>query len=129
MPGWNEYVAPLREKSILWHDIWVECGRPHDGIVASIMRRTRASYHYAVRCIKNNKLDIIKERFASAILDNRGRDFWLEAKKLCGGKSGLQSNVDGLSQSDEIADLFARKYEDLCSCGSFNENEMARLKQ
>ena len=30
MPGWNEYVAPLRDKSILWHDIWVECGRPHE---------------------------------------------------------------------------------------------------
>jgi len=44
MPGWNEHVAPLRDKSILWHDIWVECGRPHEGIVAS-MHKTRASYH------------------------------------------------------------------------------------
>ena len=25
MPGWNEHVAPLRDKSILWHDIWVGC--------------------------------------------------------------------------------------------------------
>ena len=33
------------------------------------MRRTRASYHYAVRYVKNNRLDIIKDRFASAILD------------------------------------------------------------
>ena len=49
MLGWNEYVAPLRDKSILWHDIWVECGRPPERIVASIMRRTRASYHDAVR--------------------------------------------------------------------------------
>jgi hypothetical protein len=129
MPGWNEYVAPLRDKSVLWHDIWVECGRPHDGIVAGIMRRTRASYHYAVRYIKNNKLDIIKERFASAILENRGRDFWFEAKKVCGGKSCPPSNVDGLSQSEEIADLFARKYEDLYSCVSFNENEMASLQR
>ena len=48
---------------------------------------------------------------------------------MCGGKAGLQSIVDGLSQADEIADLFARKYEDLCSCVSFNENEMASLKQ
>jgi hypothetical protein len=45
LPGWNEHVAPLRDKSVLWHDIWVSCGRPHDGLVASIMRRTRASYH------------------------------------------------------------------------------------
>ena len=48
---------------------------------------------------------------------------------MCRGKSELQSNVDGLSQADEIADLFARKYEDLYNCVSFNENEMASLKQ
>jgi hypothetical protein len=99
--------------------------RPHEGIVASILRRTRASYHYTVRFIKNGKLDIIKERFASAILENRGRDVWLEANKVCGGKSGLQSSVDGLSQSDEIAVSFARQYEDFYSCVNFNENEMA----
>jgi hypothetical protein len=82
MHGWNEYVASLRDKSVLWHSTWVECGRPHVGIVASIMRRTRAAYHYAVRFIKNNELDIIKERFASAMLENRRRDFWFEAKKV-----------------------------------------------
>ena len=84
MLDWNEYVAPLREKSVLWHDIWISCGCPHDGLVASIMRRTRASYHYAVRYIKRNSQDIIKDRFASAILDNRDRDFWREARKLAG---------------------------------------------
>jgi len=50
-------------------------------------------------------------------------------KKVCGGKSRSPCNVDGFSQSEEIADLFARKYEDLYSCVSFNENEMASSKQ
>ena len=39
-----------------------------------------------------------------------------------------EGNVDGLSQSDEIADLTARKYEDLYSRVNFNEDEMALLK-
>jgi hypothetical protein len=102
LPGWNEHVAPLREKSVFWHDIWVSSGRPHDGIVASIMRRTRALYHYAVRYIKRNRQDIIKDRFASAILDNRDRDFWREAKKVGGDTSGPHSIVDGLSQPTGI---------------------------
>ena len=84
MPGWNEHAAPLRDKSILWHDIWVECGRLHEGIVAS-MRRTRASYHYAVRYSKNNKRNGLLVRYQK-IEEN----FWLEAKKVCGGKSGLK---------------------------------------
>ena len=48
---------------------------------------------------------------------------------MCGSKSCSPSYVDGLSQSEEIAGLFARKYEDLYSCARFNENEMACLKQ
>jgi len=48
---------------------------------------------------------------------------------VCGGKSRSLCNVDGLSQSEEIADLFARKYEDLYSCVSFNENKIESLKQ
>ena len=36
LPGWNEHVAPLRDKSILRHDIWVGCGRSNDGLCSSI---------------------------------------------------------------------------------------------
>ena len=80
--GWTEFVAPLREKSLLWHNIWDDCGRPHTGIVADIMRKTRAAYHYAVREVKRNENNIIKKRFADAVLDNNSRDFWSEVRKL-----------------------------------------------
>jgi len=29
---WSEHVAPLREKSILWHNLWVDCSRPPLGL-------------------------------------------------------------------------------------------------
>ena len=28
IPGWVDYVAPARKKSIYWHNIWLECGCP-----------------------------------------------------------------------------------------------------
>ena len=55
---------------MLWHNVWLECGRPRDDFIADIMRRTRAAYHYAVRYIKKNNSDIVKQRFASAIVEN-----------------------------------------------------------
>jgi hypothetical protein len=128
IPGWNQYVAPLRDKSIFWHEVWVDCGRPRDGIVANIMRRNTASYHFAVRFVKNNRLDIIKSRFATSILANNNRDFWYEAKKICGGKCEPHRTVDGLSQPDDIANLFARSYADLYTSVGFCEAEMADLK-
>jgi len=75
------------------------------------MRRTRASYHYAVWYVKRHTQEIIKDRFASAILDSRDLDFWRETKKVGGGTSGPQSIVDGLSQFTDNANLLARQYD------------------
>ena len=58
---------------------------PRDGYVADIMRRTRAAYLYAIRRIKRDDQDIVKERFAEAVLNDNNRDFWSETKRM-GGK-------------------------------------------
>ena len=43
--GWNEYVEHHFRTSLFWHKLWVDNGRPADGIIASIRRTTRALYH------------------------------------------------------------------------------------
>ena len=43
IPGWSERVQPLREKSLFWHQMWIDCDRPKTGAVADSMRRTRAA--------------------------------------------------------------------------------------
>jgi len=58
IPGWSEVVAPLRDQSLFWHNLWTDCSRPHQGLVADIKRKTRARYHRAVRYVKKNKDDI-----------------------------------------------------------------------
>jgi len=45
IPGWTEHVKPLREKSMFWHNLWMECGRSKAGVVAESVRRSRAAYH------------------------------------------------------------------------------------
>ena len=34
IPGWNEHVQAQQDTSLFWHDIWVQCGRPHNGEVS-----------------------------------------------------------------------------------------------
>ena len=46
IPGWSEHIKPLRDKSLFWHGLWLDCNRPKTGAVADCMRRTRAAYHY-----------------------------------------------------------------------------------
>jgi len=55
LPGWNDCVAPYRSKSLFWHNIWVACERPRNGVVADIMRRTRAQYHRAIRLCQEKR--------------------------------------------------------------------------
>ena len=68
-------VEPHKQTSMFWHNLWVECGCPRNGTFSDIMRRTRAKYHCAIRSVKRNKDEIIRERFVEAILSDNDRDF------------------------------------------------------
>ena len=114
--------------SSLWHNIWLDCGHLREGLVADIMSCTRAAYHYAVRNIRNNSSDIIKQRFASAIVENRNRDFWRESRKVNGRARDTQRTVDSLTQNEYIADVFAKKYEDLYTSVRYDDVEMDVLR-
>ena len=67
IPGWSEHVEPARQKSLFWHEIWVNCDRPRSGTVANIMRKTRASYHYAIRLVRKRENEIINKHFAQTV--------------------------------------------------------------
>jgi len=80
IPGWSEYVQPVHEKSLFWHYLWLECGRPRTGVVANWMRRTRYAYHYATLKVKQNEDTIINEGTAGTMLNSNTREFWSEIK-------------------------------------------------
>ena len=124
VPGWREQVEPFRSKSIMWHNMWMECGRPKTGAVADIMRRTRAQYHYAIRRVKRDEADIVKHRFAQAVCSDCSRDFWTETRKITAKRVNPASCVDGYLSPQSISDHFANKYQDLYNCVSFDADDM-----
>jgi len=128
--GCGDYVAPVREQSLFWHNIWMDCGRPDSGHVADIMRRTRAAYHYTIRHVREIEGDVIKQRFATRMLNTHSRNFWHESQKLKSNRGDrVSSNVDGKSDANNIAQLFAEKYKDLYSSASYDKNKMLSLRQ
>lgn len=126
VPGWTEQVEPVRAKSILWHNIWSECGRPRSGAVADIMRRSRAQYHYAIRRVKSDVQNITRQRFAQAIVKDKNRNLWDEVRKIYGKKAAPSSAVDGSFSPQAISSLFADKYQQLYNCVSYNNAEMEK---
>ena len=85
---------------------------PHSGVIADIMRRTRAAYHYTIRHVRKNEAEIVRQRFADALMDNRSRDFWTEVQRLkSNGNNFVSSVVDDVFDCGEITKLFADKYD------------------
>lgn len=124
VPGWNEQVDPLRQKSLFWHRLWVDCGRPRNGVVADCMRRARAGYHYAIRQVKKNEDLIVRERIANALIDDPSRNFWTEVKKIRINKGCSTKIVDGCTDETSIAQLFALKYRSLYTSVPFDTADM-----
>lgn len=122
IPGWTQYVEPARQKSLFWHKIWQDCGRPRSGPVADSMRKTRASYHYAIRISKRNETCIIRERIAGSLLTNNLRDFWLEVKRIRSSRAPSSKIIDGLSEANKIAELFTSKYCHLYNSVTYDSN-------
>ena len=74
-------------------------------LLTETMRRTRAAYHYAIRRVKKNETEIVREHFADMILQNKSRDFWSEVQRMKSSKTAVSATVDGVSGCNEIADV------------------------
>ena len=128
IPGWNEHVQAQHDTSLFWHDIWVQRGRPHNGEVADIMRRTRSRYHYAVRYVMKEETRIKSNRMAEAISEGNDRNLWKEVHSLKKSCHFLPNVIDGRIGSEDIADLFSSKFEQLYNFVGFDEDHMHLLK-
>ena len=51
IPGWTKAVQIYKEADLFW-SIWLSNYSPRQGVVADVMRKTRAKYHYAIRQVK-----------------------------------------------------------------------------
>ena len=60
----------------------------------------------AIKFVKRNEAELIKQRFVEAISANHSRDFWTEVNRMkSNGSNSVSSVVDGLSDCSEITEL------------------------
>ena len=128
IPGWNELVKPKLDSSLFWHKIWVDSGRPRNGLVADIMRRTRAQYHHAVKYAHKNINEIRNKRMAEAISTNNQRNLWKEAKALNGPRGKLPNIIDSMKGDENIVPIFFDKYKSLYNTVGYTQSVVDELK-
>ena len=89
--------------------------------------RGRLDYHYALRKLKNEDLTLRYEKMSCRVLKNNSKDFWKKVHKVRGNSKTLIHYVDGV-QGQDIADLFANKYDILYNSVSYDNTDMVTLK-
>lgn len=119
--GWNDIARGKRDDSMFWHERWKEAGRPRDGWIAEMRRRTRAKYHAAVKYVKRNRDTIIKQKTAYSLQDTNPLKFWTNISKLKRSKNLASSIIDGFKGQDACK-AFYNKYNKL-----YNNNPSQKL--
>jgi len=127
LAGWNDVAQPLRDEAMFWHNMWVSCGRPNDGVVVDIRRRTRAKYKQMVKQLKRDQINISRNKMASSLQEPNKRDFWNEIKRQNGKRNSFVNTVDGENGEGNISQLFASNYKELYNSVSYNVNDMQNI--
>ena len=128
VPGWNEHVKKHAENSRIWHDIWVQSGRPRHGDIANMKRKTRLKYHYAIRSVTKENIRIRNCKMGEAISNNNDRVLWDEVRKMSKSSHELPSMMDGIAGTEEIANIFGNKYKTLYNLVGYNPQNMKNLE-
>ena len=130
-PYWSEMIQPHKDCSLFWHSIWVENGKPRNGIIAQIMRQTRAKYHYFVRWATSNWATsrLRRSRMADNVTSGETRNFWTECKRMTRSSTVNRcAEIDGVSVDENIAELFANKYQEIYNSHHVNDSELQELR-
>ncbi len=123
LPFWKERVKPLRDKALFWHRLWCDNGKPQNGIIADIMRSTRKLYHKEVKSIQRQITNHRNEKMANAVASNTSRKLWDEIRKMDKG-APMANIVDGKTDCDDIANVFATKYKTLYNSVGYHTREL-----
>ena len=111
IPRWNDNIRELRERSILWHNIWKASGSPRQGLVFDIRKTTRTRYHHAVKLAKKRGKTDECNNIAMAYLEKNDQDFWQMVNKKKSKSNCQVVKIDEASDPQSIAETFADKYD------------------
>ena len=128
IPGWNDYVKKYFESSLFWHNMWVQNGRPQQGIIAELRKSTRSKYHSAYKMVQKKEAEIRCDKMAEAIAAKSTAKMYRYARSFKRKKTSCPGKVDNIFGEENIANHFASKFCELYNSVSFDTSEMSNLK-
>lgn len=128
VPTWNDEVKELRDRSLFWHNVWIQSGKPATGHVADIMRDTRRKYHDKIKVIKADERRIRNKKLADSMsAGGNNRDLWSEIKKINAFNKGSPVVMNGVCNVKDICNIFKSKYENIYTSAPTQTNELNEI--
>ena len=119
-PGWSDYVSDLYDFSRETYRIWLDNGKPRQGMIHDVYQQSRRRFKHALRFIKRHENELRKEAIAKKYCDNNPRAMWKEVNTINHSKVPLPSTIENVSGSGEILKLWKSHYQKIFNCLSQN---------
>lgn len=112
VPGWNDFARDKYDAARSAFLDWVQAGKPRQGTLNSIMRRTRAHFKLALRYCKQHEDTLRADALAGSLAANDFKDFWKAVRQCSNSKAANYAHVvDGCTGADAIADRWRSHFE------------------
>lgn len=119
-PGWNEFVAEQYGEARQAFRLWLDAGRPRQGVLLELKKRTNARFKYALRFIKKNENTMRADSLARKLQVNNLTDFWKEVKVMNNSKTPLPADIEGVSSPGKIVEIWREHYCNIFNCVNSN---------
>ena len=121
-PGWNEYVSDIYDFSREAHRMWLDNGKPRQGMIHEIYVKSKRRFKYALRYISKNETALRRESLAKKKAQLSPNEFWKEISLINNSKMMLPTSIENATGSEEIIKLWKKHYESLFNCLNNNNN-------
>ena len=101
-PGGAEYVDNLYDTSREIRQMWINAGKPRQGLLHDQHVICKSRFKYALRFINNNENMLRKEALAKKLADLNPKAFWSEIKNMNNCKTPLPTSIEGVSGEEQI---------------------------
>ena len=132
IPGWNDFVKQYYAEARKHFLLWVKYGKPQSGIYIENMKSSRARFKTALDECRGNEDTIRRQKLLDNLHQKNYSGFWREVALIRNNVSKEVVSIDGRSDSNEICEIFSKKYQKIFSDNSNNirnDNSAASLNK
>ena len=115
-PGWNEYVSDLYDFSRETRRMWLDHGKPRQGLVHNMFVKSKLRFKLALRYITKNEDALRRESLAKKLSQLSSNDFWKEISSINNSRAMLPTSIEDASGADEICKLWKNHFESIFNC-------------